>query len=232
MRLWPLLALWPCAAGADPLTARYVDPTDAYEHGAVANGEYAGLEVTWQGQSYIFHYSGAVFEDTNPRLFDFNGDGTAEVVTVLSGFNDGARIAIFGATSDQIAPIALGVSFGQRNRWYAIAGIADFDGDGVAEIAYIDRPHLAKTLRFLEVAQTDDTWTLTPDGAVEGLTNHHLGSAVIEGGLRDCDQPEVVTANADWSRIMVTAHDGTGYTTRDIGPYNGPDSLTAALDCD
>ena len=232
MRLWPLLALWPCAVSADPLTARYVDPTDAYGHGAVANGEYAGLEVTWQGQTHTFQFKDAVFEDTNPRLFDFNEDGTAEVVTVLSGFHDGARIAIFGVSSDQIAPIVFGAPFGRRNRWYAIAGIADFDGDGAAEIAYIDRPHLAKTLRFLEVAQTYDTWTLTPDGAVEGLTNHHLGSAVIEGGLRDCGQPEVVTANADWSRIMVTAHDGRGYTTRDIGPYNGPDSLTTALACD
>ena len=232
MRLWPLLVLWPYAAGADPLTARYVDPTDAYGHGAVANGEYAGLEVTWQGQAHTFQYRDAVFEDTNPRLFDFNGNGTAEVVTVLSGFNDGARIAIFGVSSDVIAPIALGAPFGQRNRWYAIAGIADFDGDGAAEIAYVDRPHLAKTLRFLEVTQVDDTWTLMPDGAVEGLINHHLGSAVIEGGLRDCNQPEVVTANADWTRIMITSHDGTGYTTRDVGSYSGPDSLTAALACD
>jgi hypothetical protein len=37
---------------------------------------------------------------------------------------------------------------GSANRWLAPIGAADLDGDGRVEIAYVDRPHLARTLRI------------------------------------------------------------------------------------
>ena len=48
-------------------TARYVGPTDAYGHGAVAGGEYDGLEITWTtGQRHVLRPSEGIFEDTQP----------------------------------------------------------------------------------------------------------------------------------------------------------------------
>ena len=105
---------------------------------------------------------------------------------------------------------------------------ADFDGDGFVELGYIDRPHLAKTLRL---------WRFKDGKLIEiatktGLTNHKIGWDFIAGGLRNCaDTPEMITADASWSRIIATAYDGTSLSARDIGPYAGPQSLTKALSC-
>ena len=117
---------------------------------------------------------------------------------------------------------------GQAFRWLAIAGAADLDGDGAVDIALVDRPHLAKELVI---------WRYS-DGALRqvaragGLTNHRIGDAEIFSGLRDCGEgPRMVTVNRDWSRLMVSALAGGGIVTQDIGPYRGPASLRAALDC-
>ena len=231
MRFWPLLVVLPMAACAEP-QAWFEGPTDYYGHGAVADGEYSTLRYQSGAADYAIQYSNAVFEDTHPRLVDMNGDGALDVVTVVSDHEDGAKITVFGVTQGRFVPFAWGTPTGQKNRWYAIAGIADFDDDGRIEVAYIDRPHLAKILRFEEFVQDGPNWYVTIETELPGLTNHHYGSPIIEGGLRDCGQPEVVTADADWQRIMITGYDGTGYVTRDAGPYTGPDSLQAALNCD
>lgn len=232
MRLWPLLAiLWPVAASAEITSAHYIDPTEAYGHNALADGEYGALEITTSDNVMDLSYEDAVFEDTEPRLYDFDGDGSPEVVSVLSSFEYGSSIQIFTELAGTVIPLGGSSAIGEPHRWMAIAGIADFDNDGASEIAFVDRPHLAKILRFLEVRRDGRKWIFTPDGEVAGLTNHHLGSGVIEGGLRDCSQPEVVTADAGWARIMVTSFDGSAYVSRDVGPYAGADSLEAALDC-
>jgi hypothetical protein len=68
--------------------------------------------------------------------------------------------------------------------------------------------------------------------ALEGLTNHRIGESVIEGGLRECgDGPELVLADADWSRVMVVTMQGGTLSAREIGAYAGPESLSAALTC-
>lgn len=216
------LALAP-AARAEITGARYADPSVAYGHGAVANGEYDTLVIETDHATYRLSHENAVFEDTAPRLVDLDGDGSAEVIAVSSGFTTGAAILIFDETADGITQRAQTDPIGRRNRWLAIAGIADLDGDGRMEIAYVDRPHLAKVLRVIEVGPG---FALRDEAAASGFTNHHLGSPVIEGGIMDCGQgPEILTADADWRRVMATRLDGHALVSRDLGAYSGPASL-------
>jgi len=213
-------------AAAEITGARYAEPTSAYAHGAVDGGEYARLIIETQLESHGFAWTNAVFEDTVPRLADLDGDGTPEVVAVLSGFQSGARIQVFDHLGGRVVPVAASAPIGQRHRWLAVAGIADLDGDGRAEVAYVDRPHLAKVLRIVEVHRADGVWQITEEAAATGHTNHRYGAPVIEGGVFDCGNgPEIITANADWSRAQATRLEAGKLISRDMGAYTGPDSL-------
>jgi len=226
------IALWPFAAAADIVSASYADPTDIYGHGAVGGGEYAALEITLANGSVTrLSYPDAIFEDTAPRLADFDGDGAPEVLAVVSTFTGGARLQVFGVSDGKVTPLVASAPIGRRNRWHAVAGIADLDGNGLLEVAYVDRPHLAKILRIAEISNAGGEWTFTPKAALEGLTNHRIGEPHISGGIRECGSAnEVITVNANWSRIMATGFDGE-FSARDIGRYDGPSSLVAALEC-
>jgi len=178
----------------------------------------------------------AVFEDTAPRLFDFDGDGTSEIVTVVSGFTTGARVQIYKIENKQIVPMAANAPIGTPNRWLAIAGIADFDGDGVVEIAYIDRPHLARRAVFLSVDPRPDQTAQLSERRFDAplLSNHRYGAPMIEGGVRTCGKrPELIVASGDWNDIVSVEMRPSGrLASKTLGAYSGPDSFTPHLTCD
>lgn len=222
------------AFGQGIVSAHYTQPTDAYGHGALKGGEYAALEVRLSsGQRVTLRYEGAVFEDTAPRLHDFDHDGAPEIVTVLSGFTDGARVQVFGSVDGQVVAFGGNAPIGQAHRWLAIAGIADFNGDGLDEIAYIDRPHLAKTLKLVTVEVDGSKTVFTPLAEAAALTNHHFGAAEIEGGVRICqgDAPVIVTADAEWMQIIETRFVSGHLASMPVADYTGADSFAPFLRC-
>jgi hypothetical protein len=165
-----------------------------------------------------------VFEDIAPRLADLDGDGAPEVITIESSVTKGARLAIYG----QAGLIAATPFIGRSNRWLAPIGAADLDGDGAMEVAYIDRPHLARVLRVWRFEGGD----LQHVADLQGLTNHRIGQDYISGGIRKCaGDAEMITANADWSRIMATRLVDGRLVAREIAPFMGRKSLDAALAC-
>jgi hypothetical protein len=89
-----------------------------------------------------------VFEDAEPVLADLTGDGVPEVLVVESQADEGARLAVWGQAGARIERLAATPYIGTRHRWLAQRGTGDLDGDGVPEIAVIDRPHLARVLRL------------------------------------------------------------------------------------
>lgn len=215
-------------------SARYLKPTDAYGHGAVEGGEYAELEVILSdGKRLGVSYRSAVFEDTAPRLHDFDKDGSPEVVTVVSTFEAGARVQIFALKTGTLIPIVSNLPIGTRNRWLAIAGIADFNDDGLDDIAYVDRPHLAKVLRLMSVDLDGMTGSTQDLISKDGLTNHHYSSPLIEGGVRDCGgvPPVIVTADADWQNIVETQMADGKLHSSVVAPYDGADSFQPFLTC-
>ncbi|WP_235871495.1 FG-GAP repeat domain-containing protein [Shimia sediminis] len=234
-RALPVLLALGGAASADILSAHYNAPTTRYAHGVLGDAvEYGALVLTIdtcpacallrKKTVTITLPETRVFEDLEPRLADLDGDGSAEVIVVESDARLGASLAIYGATGKITATPFIG----RTNRWLAPLGAHDLDGDGKIELAYIDRPHLARTLRVWRY----DNGALTHVADRSGLTNHRIGEDFISGGIRTCaGRPEIVTASGDWSRVMVTTLDGSGLTSRDAGPFKGPKSLTRALNC-
>jgi hypothetical protein len=159
--------------------------------------------------------SGHVFEDIAPRLVDLDGDDLPEVIAVRSSFTQGAQLAVFGLRDGAFQQVGGTPYIGTRYRWLAPAAWEDLDGDGHVEIAYVDRPHLAKTLRVWR-------WR---NGALEqvtslrGVTNHAIGEETIQGYTRNCDRgPEMVLQSADRSRLVGLTLRHNTLSTRDLGP--------------
>lgn len=201
--------------------AGFHHPTDTYRHCILGDcTTYTGLNIlseTATGQrfsrSFTLQSDDHVYEDIAPRLWDVTGDGAPEVVVILTRVDAGAALAVYDLTGQ----IARTPHIGQPHRWLAPIGAADLDRDGRVELAFIDRPHLAKRLRVFEWDGTG----LRLDAERGGLTNHRIGEDFITGGVRTCGTaPELVTVNADWSHIMVT--------TMDAGRETGVDTDSGA----
>lgn len=220
-----------CLAGyaqAEPvLFAQFEALTDRYSHQVFAEpANWSRLRIETGAGVTVFELPEAlVYEDRTPRLWEMTGDGLPEVVVVESSLTEGARLAVYDATGR----IAATPFIGRSNRWLAPVGAVDLDGDGRIEVAYVDRPHLAKVLRVWRM----EDGALVEVAFAEGLTNHRLGSNDIEGGLRDCGDraPELITASADWSQIVATSLVDGALVSRVLGPYDGPLSLQSATGC-
>ncbi len=205
---------------------RFSQSTSRYAHGILGDAEeWGALELDANGKTYRFSLPvDHVFEDVAPRLVDVTGDGLPEVIVVETDVNLGAALAIY----DSDGKLAETPHIGQRNRWLAPIGAADLDADGVIEIAYIDRPHLARTLRIWRY----ENRKLTEVASLPGLTNHRIGERDIAGGIRTCDgAPEMIVATADWTRLIAVRYSDGQITTRDIGPHTGRSSFAKAMTC-
>ncbi|MCF6433558.1 VCBS repeat-containing protein [Leisingera sp. MMG026] len=247
-RAWRALCLGLALAGPSVLaaedrvvSARYGEPTTRYGHAVLGDDvEYGALvlkventgsggvsakAVNQQSEILIRLPLDHVFEDIAPRLADIDGDGRPEVLVVETDVAEGAQLAIYDARGEKIAATP---HIGTRNRWLAPIGAADLDGDGHVEIAYVDRPHLAKTLRIWRFKNG----ALTEAASTPGLTNHQIGQDFITSGIRDCGQgPELVTASGDWRRIVVSRLQNGRITSRDIGGFRQGTGLQAAMAC-
>ncbi|MGQ0564297.1 MAG: FG-GAP repeat domain-containing protein [Gemmobacter sp.] len=168
-----------------------------------------------------------IFEDIAPRLADLDGDGRPEVITVQSSFDKGARLVVYAVTPEP-RQLAATPYIGQPLRWLAPAGVGDFDGDGRPEIAYVDRPHLARELVFVRLQGN----RLVEIARLPGLSNHRIGERTITAAVRTCPGgTEVVLPDAAWTRLVAARLDGARIVTRDAGPYRGKASLARAAAC-
>ena len=217
-----------CADGDGDWIARacYTDPleTGLYGHDVLGGTpEWTAVEVTLGpkgratlgGDRYIRRApSRHIFEDIAPRVVQLDASGPPELILIYTDFDRGAALMV-----DNLETGRLSVTphIGQRNRWLAPLGAADLDGDGVVELAYIDRPHLAKTLVVWRYGANGE---LTRVDSLPGLTNHRIGQDFITGGIFDCGQgPEVVTADANWQNLMATRLREGRLSTRRIGAF-------------
>lgn len=220
------------AAAQQIATARYIGPTTHYAHGILGDAvEFSGMMVEFEDGGHFLVSLGQrarVFEDVAPRLWDVTGDDAPEIVVIETDPPQGAQLAIYGVRNGGIAKIAATPHIGRTHRWLAPIGAADLDGDGVTEVAYIDRPHLAKTLRIWRFA--DDALTHAAD--FPGLTNHRIGEDTIAGGIRDCgDGPEMILATANWSALVSVTWNGDTFAQRRLGTDTSRPAFARALNC-
>ncbi|MEM6679165.1 MAG: FG-GAP-like repeat-containing protein [Pseudomonadota bacterium] len=226
--------------GPGVVQAFFTDATERYAHGVLGDAiEAGGLRVLGGeggvtlggpvGCSFLVSLpQDRVFEDVTPRIADVTGDGISEAIVIESGANDGAQLAIYGFVGNRFSKIAATPPIGTRFRWLAPAAIADFDGDGVDDVAYVETPHIGGILRIWSFAGGEARQI----AARAGYSNHRIGENFISGGLRDCGKgPEIVLPDRGWRTTRIARLGPDGIEDMLFATDTRPETLRAALEC-
>ncbi len=151
-------------------------PTRRYPHGIMGDAiEASGIRVVTAEGNILEMTLGpnSVFEDRLARLADVDGDGRDEVIVVRSYLNAGAALAVYEVRDGALRRKAEAPAIGRPSRWLNPVGVADFDGDGVPELAAVITPHIGGILKVYSV----QGGVLVEEAATaRGFSNHFIGS--------------------------------------------------------
>lgn len=165
-------------------------PTRRYPHGIMGDTiEASGIRVVTDEGKILETTLGpnSVFEDRLARLADVDGDGRDEVVVVHTYLNAGAALAVYEVRGGALRRMAEAPPIGRPSRWLNPVGVADFDGDGVPELAAVITPHIGGILKIYSVQGS----VLVEEGATaRGFSNHFIGS-------RELGMSAMADANGD-----------------------------------
>ncbi len=213
--------------------AWYGDATQRYGHGVLGDSieaqtlyvkpsgdEGCALSFTTSNQS--------VFEDVTPRLADVTGDGIDDIITIESDIERGASLAIYSIVENQLQKIASTPAIGTRYRWLAPIGTADFNNDNIADVAYVETPHLGGVIKV---------WSFA-GGAPEllasqsGYSNHRIGENYITGGVAHCNgQTQMIVPSLNWQQTYAITVTDDKIASTVVADNTTSDTIASLLRC-
>lgn len=235
MRIVIALAAWVALLAAPAraeqvVTARYADPVERYGHFALGRPhEYARLVArTDAGREATLDLPAEdVFEDLAPRVVRLTPGGPPALLVIVSNRDSGARLALVGMTAGRLAMLAQSAPIGVAHRWLNPVGVADLDGDGVAEIAAVTTPHIGGVLRVYRRSGE----TLAQIASLDGFSNHVYGATELGlstptrmGGRMQLLVPDAQRASVRAIALHGDALQETG-RCRLSAPITRPDTL-------
>ena len=156
--------------------------TDRYAHAVLGDAIEAACLIVEDESGAVVQLdlpNHQVFEDLIPRIADVNSDGQNDVVLVRSGSRTGAALTVYSLTqtgSDkQLTELAATPAIGTANRWLAPVGVADFNNDGVQDVAYVQTPHIGGILRVWSIVDGDFKEIIQS----RGYSNHSIGDTRV-----------------------------------------------------
>jgi hypothetical protein len=198
--LSPMEGSFVAVGDKDIARAWLAQPTGRYPHGVFGDEVEAGTLVveTAAGAQHAYRLDdGSVFEDVSPRLADLDADGRDEVWTMRSDFFAGARLEAYGLQDGKLVRQFAADPIGLGFRWLNPIGVADFDGDGVREAAYVQTPHIGGIVTIVRASGE----RLVRVARLSGYSNHAMGSPAL-------DLSTVADFNGDGSAEMIVPVDG------------------------
>lgn len=195
------------AAGArDIRMAWLAGATRRYGHGVLGDAIEAGeLRVRTAGGQTLRYVlpDEFVFEDLDPRLADVDGDGRDEILLVRSHRAYGAAAVLLGIREGKLEIVAEADPIGRANRWLNPVGVADFDGDGVNEVAVVETPHIGGQIILFEI----EGRKLREVARQPGYSTHFIGSTALAmaaiTGIDSDGVPGIVLPSQD-RRVLAT----------------------------
>ncbi len=191
----------------DIARAWFSDPTDRYRHGVLGDAIEPGaltIERRDRRIESILAGEDAVFEDREPRVAELE-PRRDNLILVKSYLNRGAALAVVGEREGRFRVIAETPPIGSPNRWLNPAGTADFDGDGMIDIALVRMPHVLGRLELW-------SWragALVKHSEFDGVTNHVIGSrALAMSAVADFDgdgRPDLAIPSFDRRALRLIA---------------------------
>lgn len=164
------------AIGAGEVARAWLaEPTTRYAHGVLGDAiEAGGLVMELRhGRTVVIRLGqDAVFEDIAPRIVMLGG--SERIIVVKSYLDRGSALAVVDAEAGAI--IAETPPIGRPNAWLNPAGVADYDGDGVTDIALVRQPHVLGRLQIW-------SWrngSLNKGAEIADVSNHMIGSRALE----------------------------------------------------
>jgi len=205
-------------------------PTKRYGHAVLGDAVEAGSVVAELANGKIATFTlgeDAVFEDRYPRLVDIDGDGADEILLVKSYLNRGAAAVVISPAGSKLEKRAESAAIGLAHRWLNPVGVADFDGDGVNEIAVVITPHIGGTLQLYEMKGN----TLNEDISAHGFSNHQMGSRNLGlsaiGDFNKDGTPDIALPDASRRNILGATFVGGMFRELFRVPLTGP--ITTAI---
>ena len=167
------------ATGAHDIARAWLaEPSDRYVHGVLGDKIEAGsvvIEARDGKQHSVRLKTDAVFEDLEPRITDLDGDGHDEIIVVKSYLKRGSALAVIAEHRGKYQIVAETPPLGGPHRWLDPVGVADFTGDGKADIALVRQPHV---IGVLEMWSWRDG-RLRKAAEFPGAANHIAGTRAI-----------------------------------------------------
>ena len=166
------------------------EPTARYDHGILGDKIEAGslvVEARDGKRQMVRLKDDAVFEDLQPRLADLDGDGHDEIIVVKSYLKRGSALAVIAERKGKYEIVAETPPLGGPHRWLNPAGIGDFNGDGILDIALpsLDRSRL-RIVSFAPAPREIASVALPAKAVTNiGLVAVKSGPPAIVAGLTD-----------------------------------------------
>jgi len=153
------------------VVAQYTLPTEKYAHGVMGDIiEAEQLVVSIDGNFFELTLEESyLFEDLRPRLYDVDGDGQQEFITIRTHVEKGAGIAIYKVVLGRLIEYAFVAEIGFSSRWLNPVTFDDLDDDGTVELVWVQTPHIGGVLKVAKINEGEMT-VITQ--ALEQYSNH------------------------------------------------------------